>query len=526
MTNRRTLLRNVGSNAVGYAINVVVAYLLTPYVQAKLGPDGAGVWTLVVSFVGYYGLLDVGIRSAVGHFVATYHSRREEEHVNRTLSTAMALMLGVAGLAAAVTWVVGDAGPDWCRWINRLRVERGEEPLELAGAFADPEALRHVIWVMGAGFALSFPMALYGTVIYSVQRIGIQNAIGISQLLLRAGLTVWALEAGHGLMGLACVATGCNLLGWVASIIAAYRVLPTLSLSFARVTRAAARELFSYGGFNVLVNVGDTVLLYTSAFVIAGMLHDTGAANFYAVPATNLIPYLMQLVQSVTWSLTPHFTGKWAVGEIDEVRRLLRNSTRWVTLLAALIAGGLVFLGGDFLGQWMPPVFVGDSRFAASVQVLAVLAVATLIRCSQSAGRQALFAMREVRYLGFLVLIEAGLNVALSLWLVQRHGIVGVAVATLLPVALMQGIVQPRHLLRELEVPAGAFAGDVLRASVPVLLAMGGVDWLLGDHVEVRSMAGFLVRGIVVATPAALVGLLCATTREERAMLWRRLRPA
>ncbi len=526
MTNRRTLLRNVGSNAVGYAINVVVAYLLLPYQQDKLGPDGAGIWTLVVSLVGYYGLLDVGIRSAVGHFVATHHSRREPEQVNRTLSTAMALMLLVATLAAVITWLVGDAGPDWCRWINRVRVERGEKPLELAGAFADPDSLRHVIWVMGAGFALSFPMALYGTVIYSVQRIGIQNAIGISQLLLRAGLTVWALEAGHGLMGLACVATGCNLLGWIASIIAAYRVLPTLALSFSRVGKAAARELFGYGGFNVLVNVGDTVLLYTSAFVIVGKLDDPRAANFYAVPATNLIPYLMQLVQSVTWSLTPHFTGKWAVGQIDDVRRLLRNSTRWVTLLAALVVGGLVFLGGDFLGQWMPSEFVDDPRFAESVQVLAVLAVATLIRCSQSAGRQVLFAMREVRYLGFLVLIEAALNVALSIWLVTRHGIVGVAVATLIPVVLMQGIVQPRHLLRELEVPAAAFAGDVLRAAIPVLLVMGGVDWLLCDQPEVRSMAGFLVRGLVVAAPAALVGLGCTMTRDERAAWWRRLRPA
>jgi O-antigen/teichoic acid export membrane protein len=526
MSNRGSVLRNVGSNAVGYAVNVVVAYLLTPYVQVKLGRDGAGVWTLVVSFVGYYGLLDVGIRSAVGHFVATYHSRRESEHVNRTLSTAMALMLAVASLAAAITWLVGDAGPDLCRWMNRLREERGEAPLELAGAFADPEQLRQVIWVMGAGFALSFPMALYGTVIYSVQRIGIQNLIGISQLLLRAGLTVWALDSGHGLLGLACVATGCNLLGWIASIIAAYRVLPTLSISFARVRRAAAKELFGYGGFNVLVNVGDTVLLYTSAFVIAGALHDTGAANFYAVPATNLIPYLMQLVQSVTWSLTPHFTGKWAVGQIDDVRKLLRKATRWVTLLAALIAGGLVFMGGDFMGQWMPREFVEDPRFKESVQVLFVLAIATLIRCSQSAGRQALFAMREVRYLGFLVLIEAVLNVALSVALVRDHGIVGVAVATLIPVALMQGIVQPRHLLRELEIGASSFAFDVLRAALPVLAIMGGIDWLLGERLEVRSMAGFLLRGLVVAIPAALAGLWCATTPEERAALRRRLRPA
>ncbi|MSR47615.1 MAG: polysaccharide biosynthesis protein [Planctomycetes bacterium] len=524
MSAKRKILKNVGSNSLGYVVNVVVAFLLTPYVVEKLDETGYGVWNLVVCFVGYYGLLDVGIRSAVGHYVATYHAQRDEERVNRTLSTAMALLLVVAALAAAVTWFAGDRLPDWFRSINQMRLAAGEEPLDTSGALADPDRLRTVVWVMGAGFALSFPMALYGTVIYSVQRIGIQNAIGITQLLVRAALTVVVLERGHGLLGLACVAVGCNALGWIASIVAAYRVLPTLSIAFHRVVRASAKELFSYGGFNVLVNVGDTVLLYTSGFIIVQALHDFETVTYYAVPATTLIPYFMQMIQSVTWSFTPHFTGRWAVGAIDDVRQLLRTGTRWVTLIAATIAGGLIFLGRDFLSIWMEEEFVSSELFAVSAQVLAVLAVATLIRATQSTGRQALFAMREVRYLGFLVLIEAVMNVALSYWLVRSMGLIGVGIATLIPVALMQGFVQPRHLLRELDIDWRMYVGDVLRSALPVLVIMGAIDRLLGDALAVHSLATFVLRGTVVSLPAVLGGLWCASTKTERDGLVRRLR--
>lgn len=515
----RTILKNVGSNSLGYVVNVAVALMLTPFIEDRLGNAGYGLWTLIVCFVGYYGLLDVGIRSAVGHYVATWHAQRDEERVNRTLSTAMALMLVVTLLAGVVTWFAGRHLPDLLRWMNELRAAAGEEPIDLSGAADDPGSLRTAVWVMGAGFALSFPMALYGTVLYSVQRLGIQNAIGIGQVLLRGALNWWVLVHGHGLVGLACVAVGCNVLGWIAAIVAAYRVLPTLAISFARASRVAVKELFSYGGFNVLVNVGDTVLLYTSVFVIVATLHDVDVVTYYAIPATTLIPYFMQLVQSITWSFTPHFTGRWALGQIDDVRRLLRSGTRGVTLLAALIGGGLLFLGEEFLSIWMEARYVAGPLFPTSAAVLAVLAVATIVRASQSTGRQALFAMREVRWLGFLVLAEALVNVVLSIVLVRRLGLIGVAWATLIPVAITQGFIQPRHLLRELALDWKRYAFDVARAALPVIAVMGTIDWFVAPKMPVDSLASFLLRGVVVALPAALVGLWCATSRDERARL-------
>ena len=517
----RTILKNVGSNSLGYVVNVAVAFKLTPFVEDSLGGVGYGLWTLIIAFVGYYGLLDVGVRSAVGHYVATYHAQRDEARVNRTLSTAMALMLVVALVAGVVTWLAGYHLPDWLRYVNQLKEVAGEEQLDLAAAAADPIALRKVVWIMGASFALSLPMALYGTVLYAMQRLAIQNAIGIGQTLLRAALAWWVLTKGHGLVGLACVAAGTAALGWIATVVCAYRSLPTLSLAFTRATRVSAKELFSYGGYNVLVNVGDTVLLYTSGIVIYLALHDAYAVTHYAIPATNLIPYFMQLVQSITWSFTPHFTGRWALGQIDDVRRLLLSGTRGVTLLAALIGGGLLFLGGEFLSVWMKPDFVGRTAlFADSVSVLAILAVATMIRASQSTGRQALFAMREVRWLGFLVLAEALVNVTLSVVLVRRYGLVGIAWATLIPVAITQGLIQPRHLLRELALDWKRYALDVARAALPVILVMGAIDRLVATRLPVDSLASFLLRGVVVALPAALVGLWCATSRDERAR-WR-----
>jgi O-antigen/teichoic acid export membrane protein len=526
--NARTILRNVGSNSIGYVVNVAVGLFLSPFINESLGYAVVGVWSLVVCFVGYYGLLDIGIRSAVGHYVATYHARRDVAQVNRTLSTAMAMMCVVGAIAALVTIAAAFWLPDWYAAIRAARHSTEANPLEV---FRDPATLRVVILLMGFGFAVNFPMVIYSTVIYSVQRIVLQNVIAIGQLLLRAALTWYALRAGYGIVGLAIVVVGTNAAGWIATIVGARRVLPELEIARRHVQRESARELLAYGGYNVLVNVGDTVLLYTSGFIIGFALRDETAITYYAVPASQLIPYFMSIVQAVTWSLTPVFTSHWATGRIDDVRGLLDVGSRSVVLLASLVAGGLWLLGADFLRVWQGPKFYGGenaSYFAASVTSLAILTGATLLRATQNCGRQALFAMREVRYLGLLTLAEAAANVVLSVVLVWRWGLPGVALATLLPVLVTQGFVLPRHLLRELDANAPRFAWSLLRASVPVIATMALVDWGIrrfgGATLVVTSWPTFLARGAALAVPALLVGLLLGTSTVERRAIVARLR--
>src|SRR5580765_5542459 len=55
-------LRSLVTNWVGYAANVVVAFFLSPFIVHTLGDSGYGVWSLLMSIVGYVGLIDLGVR--------------------------------------------------------------------------------------------------------------------------------------------------------------------------------------------------------------------------------------------------------------------------------------------------------------------------------------------------------------------------------------------------------------------------------------------------------------------------------
>ena len=65
--------RNVLANWGGYIFTAGVNFFLSPFVVHSLGNSAFGIWTILVSLVGYVGLFDLGIRAAVTRYVAKYH---------------------------------------------------------------------------------------------------------------------------------------------------------------------------------------------------------------------------------------------------------------------------------------------------------------------------------------------------------------------------------------------------------------------------------------------------------------------
>lgn len=500
-----SILRNVFSNSAGYVINVVVAILLKPLVLEELGSEINGAWQLVVALTGHYGLLDLGIRSAVGYYVAVHAARRDTAGVQRVLGTAMVLM-GIATLVSLLaTGVLYLVLPLWKPQICAL----------------EPRIVPALL-VMGCGFALSFPMAIFSTVLYARQRLDLQNAIGISQRLLSALLIVLALRAGAGVLGLSWVVVSCNALGWLAHFVLARRLMPEVRFAPRPFSRATVRELSGYGIFNFIVNAADSILVYSDT-VIIGVFMASGAAVTYYTNASDLIPYYMQVIYSVTWAFTPYATTLYAGGDLQALQRLHLLGTRTTLLLGTLLAGGMLLLGHDLIAVWLGPEFVTENPLGSSAVVLAILSCAALMRASQSVGRQILFATQEVRFLGKLALFEAVANLVLSCLLIRWLGLAGVALGTLIPILITQGFVQPWYLARRLELRLTRITTDSLRILASVLLTMDLAYWLLARPMETRGWGSFLFKCTIVGLPALGVGMWLGLGAEERTWLRQRI---
>ncbi|MCA8964961.1 MAG: polysaccharide biosynthesis protein [Planctomycetes bacterium] len=500
-----TISRNIASNAVGYVVAIGAALLMTPFVIHTLGDDSYAIWSLVVSLTGYYGILDLGIRSAVGQYVTRYWTNQDIGGVNRTMSTAVAMTLPIAVLLLLLSALIAWLAP----------------ALFTLAPSEVPEA-RLAIVVMGTAVALSFPFGVLGSATYARQRFDIANLVGIGERLLNLALAYWVLAEGHGLIGIAIVTASTQTIAWLLRCWIAFRLLPGLSLSPRWCNRDSMRELTSFSVYNFLINIADQIVLSTDLLVIGIMMPDIDAVTYYSVGGA-CITYFMMIINAVAWTLTPYATACDASGDRPALRRLWVSGSKNIFLLAGLIGGGLIFLGHDFLSVWIDPGKVSGEKYTSSATIMAVLAGATLLRAMMTCGKQVLFGMRKVRFLARLSMLEAVSNLVLSLILIKPFGLLGVALGTLIPIAGTQLILQPRFLAHTLELSLRQFVVRAAPGGLMVLATMGAVSWGVTDLLPVSGWPSLILKATVVTAPALLVGVLLGTTREEKQRVRRKL---
>jgi O-antigen/teichoic acid export membrane protein len=497
---KRTILRNVFSNWTGYAVNVVVALLLSPFIVRALGDDLYGFWVLIISLSGYYGVLDMGIRSAVGQYVTRYWAQGDVSGINRTMNTAVVLMSGAAVLVIIASLFISLEIPDWFS-------TQEEAPWRLQWSVA----------IMGLGIAIGFPLAVYGSATVATQRYDLSNLIAIAERLISAGMIVWVLGAGYGLLGFSIVITATTLLGATARLMVAFRLLPGLVFSPRAFARSSLAEIAHYGFFSFIIRVADQLIQATSVLVI-GAFMTTVAVTYYAIGA-NLIPYYVAIITGITWTLMPLATAYDAQKDGDGLRRLWLAGTRAAFALSALIAGGLIFLGHDFLSLWMGEKYVLGEPYPSSATILAILAAGYLVRLSNNVGVQVLFGMRRVRLLAALFGAEAMANLVLSVILIHPFGLVGVAMAVVTPMIIIQGLVLPLATSRRLGVPWGLNLCKLFWGGLSVLGVMTGMSLLLSDRLIVTTWTIFMVKAALLTAPAFVCAFWLGTSGQDKTQL-------
>ena len=169
---QRFVARNVLWNWGGTLTHLVVGFLVMPYLVFQLGPTRYGLWVLISALTGYFSILDLGIGGAVARNVAFHRSKNDLDGVNRLMSSALAIMLGVACVAVLATCGV-------LLVFFRIFDVPADQVVAVQGA----------VLLVGVTLALNFPLGMFGGVLWAYERFDLQNRVDTCALLFtQAGL--------------------------------------------------------------------------------------------------------------------------------------------------------------------------------------------------------------------------------------------------------------------------------------------------------------------------------------------------
>jgi O-antigen/teichoic acid export membrane protein len=487
------ILRNIFSNWVGYVVTIGVGFFLSPFIVHRLGTTGYGVWTLVVSVTGYFGVLDLGLRQSVGRFVSRYVALNDSENVNRTLATALA-MLGGAGFLAVIATVA--------MYFN-FGVFKVEHHLETVA--------RGALLIAGVNVSLVLPFAVFSSILLALDRFDVINAITVLGALTRAALVVLALRAGFGLIHLALVTMAVSTLEYTVMAICAKRLYPALRLRLHHVSAATARQLFGFGIYRFIWIIANQLIFYTDSVVI-GLFLSTASITYYAI-AGSLINYGRNIVSLASDAFYPSATRLDSKEDIAGLRNLLIAGTNVAMFIGLPICLGFLFFGRQFITLWM------GKDYAVSASYLAVLTIPQFTSVAQYITALVLVGMARHKFLAQVVLIEGVANLILSVVLIRKMGLVGVAWGTAIPHLITTGFVIPMYILRTLRLSPAEYIWKGYVRPVLCAVPMAGLCYLLARWVERPS---WLVFGAEVAAVVVVFGVLnyfISLTDEQREMI-------
>jgi O-antigen/teichoic acid export membrane protein len=422
--NKRQIFKNVGSSWFALGVNVLVGIFLSPYIIHHLGDDAFGLWIIIFSVTGYYGLFDLGIRSSIIRYVAKYSATDEQDELDRLVNTAM-FSYGMIGILTFLITLIATY------YIDSIfpRIT----PQFLATA-------RWLFLMVGTSVSLGFPLGVFGGILEGLQRFYLLNLTSVSSTLLRALLIVVALRHGGGLLTVALITVGLPLVNGIVNGAAVFRHL-RLHLGLQYLSRSSLRSIASYSGTTFLIIVAGRLRFKTDALVI-GRFVSTAAVTYFTI-GSRLVDYASELVSSLAQIFVPMSSQIHAKGDLEGLRRILIVGNRACAFIVFPITAVFTILGKSIIEAWIGPKYV-----ATSYPVLLVLLYPTTLMLAQSASGRILWGMAKHRTWAFVVLAEGAANLILSIILVRRYGIMGDAVGTALPLALSMIFFLPPHLCR------------------------------------------------------------------------------
>ncbi len=494
--NWRQLLRNIGSNWLGYFVTVTIGFFLAPFVVHRLGDTQYGIWTLVLSLTGYFGLLDLGIRSSVGRFVARYISLDDSSKVNEIVSSAMFILSGGSALGL----------------IAILGLQYFFDGFRIDPSFAGPA--RAALFIAGLNVVIALPLGVFSSVLVALERFDVITAISVAGALTRASLVICLLSLNYGLLALAVVTIAVSLAESSGMVLCAKHFYPALAprRRFIRVT--AAKELLGFGLYRFVWIVANQLIFYTDSVVI-GLFLGAGAITYYSI-AGSLVNYARNIVSLATDTLYPAAARLDTKRDLEGLRDLQVFGTSVAILVGFPICAVLIFLGKQFITLWM------GQQYSISARYLVVLMIPQVASMSQYTSALILAAMARHRVLAYIVICEALANLILSIILVRKFGLIGVAWGTTIPHLISSLFLVPGYTLRTLHMPVLSY---VKRGIVrPVLCAVptAALCYGLSLYVDRPSWALFVAELLaVVAVAAALSCAVCLTSSQREALISR-----
>ena len=385
---------------------------MMPLIVRSLGDRWYGMWTLVGSIIGYYGLLDFGMASAVQTYIARALGKDDHAEIEILVSTAFRVFF-IAGMVAFLVAA--------CVGLNSKVFFILEE---------EADYFRRVMLILGVSSLLQFSSMVFNGLYTANYRYDLTTIIETGKLLLRTALLLAAMQVHFDIVVLALITVGVEILSILVKLIVAKITFGGLYLKFGTFHFSRVRQLMSFGSRAFVVDIAN-ILRFNLDAPCDHHVFITGSSNGlqYRGTAGRIFCAAGQRTGERHDSrICPAIMQK-AIGMPSVGFFFL--AVKISTCASLFIYGAAVIFGRPFIQIWMGPEYSG------SFIVMMILAISSIFHSSLLPVLHLLYGTARHGVYAKVCLLEGIGNLLFSILLVKHFGIYGVAIGTAVPMMIV-----------------------------------------------------------------------------------------
>lgn len=388
-------------------LGTVISIVYTPFMLRMLGQEEYGLMSLANSVVGYLGLLNLGLGSAMTRYISKFKAENNKDMEN----AVMTLFLKLFSIIALIIFIAGG-----------ILIFNVNGLFDQTLTHEEFHKLQILMGLMTFNIAISMISSVFYAVLMAYERFIFTRLVGVINTIITPLIMLPLLIGGYKAIGITIASTLLNIVNILIIVFYSIKILK-IKIRNKKFEKSFIKELFGFSFFVLLAMIVDKVYWGTDQFIL-GAVSGTVAVAIYNIGA-NFTTYFMSFSTAITGMFLPRLT-QMDVNKVSdqEFTDLFIKVGRIQFLILAYILGAFIVLGQNFIKLW------AGENYAESYWIAIVILIPFVVPLIQNLGLQLLYARNKHKFRSILLLIIAIFNVIVSIPAAKLYGGFGCALVT------------------------------------------------------------------------------------------------
>jgi O-antigen/teichoic acid export membrane protein len=435
---------------------LILTFFLFPFIVRYTGQEIYGVYLIVMTVTGYFGILDLGVMSALTKYVSEYNGVGDAGAISRIINASFSFYVLIGFIAALFLFACSM----YFDLFFRIEIQNSV-------------VVRQLFMIAALSSILTWPLSTFRGTVQGLSLWDVDATVNMMVQILNAIFAIVIFTFGYGIVLYFIASQILNIIGCLVLFLVSKKKTPFI-ISFPYLDVKTFRFIFNFSSFMFLSSLVSIFLFQIHNFLI-GYFVSLSAVTIFAVAYNiqNCFRYINSAIGAPSWTMASEMEGR---SDYEGQRTLLFKGTKYISVVFLPVVLITFFFAEPFINYWMGPGFQ-ESVWPARIIILFWLFNGTI---EPAAGM--LSAKGIVKRPLYIQLFVALVNVVIGLALIKIIGITAIALGLALSMIVIGSPLYLRLSLKSLNVSFLDYFNKAVKSNLPLYFFVIVLSFVLSKY--------------------------------------------